>query len=150
MQNLLNFHQLTDDIATAGQPAKDQFAAIQRAGYSTVINLAMSNSSNAVPEEEAIVTELGMRYVHIPVPFDKPDIQHLRIFIAVMTALSGQKVFVHCALNMRVSAFLYQYLVQVRGVAPEQARSPILIGWLPNMEAEWQAIMSASAEDLNL
>jgi hypothetical protein len=37
-----------------------------------VINLAMPNSENAIPEEGYIVTARSMTYVHIPVPFDAP------------------------------------------------------------------------------
>jgi hypothetical protein len=52
-----------------------------------------------------------MRYVHIPVQFSAPTKKNLIEFFATMKVHEGQKVWVHCAANIRVSAFLGLYLV---------------------------------------
>ena len=72
LDGILNYFQITDHIGIAGQPSADQFPEIARANYTAVINLAMAESSNAVAEEGDIVTSLGMKYIHIPVPWDAP------------------------------------------------------------------------------
>lgn len=148
MEDILNFHQVSDRIGTSGQPTADQFSKIQVAGYSTIINLAMSDASNAVPEEEKLINALGMTYIHLPVPFDNPGINHLRAFLALMDALKPEKVFVHCALNLRVSAFMYQYLILREGRSAAHASSPYLQAWWPKMDARWRSIVQLQPHEI--
>ena len=148
MKDILNFYQATERIGTAGQPTAEQFKDIAEAGYKAVINIAMHDSDGAIPEEGNIVASLGMDYVHIPVPFDAPSAEHVRRFIGAMQVMGGDKVFVHCAMNMRVSVFLFKYLTLVEGKAPEDSESPILAGWRPNMDDTWQAILDLSVDDV--
>ncbi len=150
MNKILNFHQSTDRIATAGQPGAEQFAEIAAAGYTTVINLAMHDSDNAIPEEGNIVASLGMSYIHMPVPFDAPSAPHVKKFFRLMDALEGEKVFVHCALNARVSAFMYCYLTLKKGSSAAGATSPLLQQWLPQMDTNWRAIVSLTSAELGL
>ena len=148
MNNILNFYQLTDRIASAGQPVADQFSEIQKAGYAVVINLAMSDAMNAVPAEEKIVSSLGLTHIHIPVPFDDPNSSHVRAFFGVMDAFRNEKVFVHCALNLRVSAFLYLYLTIRCGLPPEEAATPFLREWRPKMDEKWQKIVNLTEQEI--
>ncbi|HSG91354.1 MAG TPA: protein tyrosine phosphatase family protein [Pseudomonadales bacterium] len=142
MDDITNFVQLADDIGTSGQPRRDQFAAIAAAGYSVVVNLALPTSDHAIPDEGAIVTGLGMRYVHIPVAFDAPAFADLRQFFGVMAAFAGERIWVHCVVNWRVSAFTYLYLRHVRGVDEARARSPVLDAWVPTMDAVWRTFLA--------
>ena len=41
---LLNFHQITPRIGTAGHPKAADFPAIAAAGYQVIINLAMHDA----------------------------------------------------------------------------------------------------------
>lgn len=125
-----------------------QFKTIAQAGFQVVINLAMPNSENAIPEEGNIVTAHKMTYVHIPVPFDAPDAGHLKQFINTMKAFADRKVWVHCVLNYRVSAFLYQYLRLAQGSAEVDARKIIFPTWQPN--DVWQRFMALTKEDVAL
>lgn len=149
MDQPLNYFQSTDRIATSGQPRRDQFAAIADEGYRAVINLAMANSDNAVADEGAVVAGLGMSYFHLPVPFDRPGAKHLRTFVGVMRALAGDKVWVHCAVNARVSAFMYHYLRWELGYDDERATSPLLRGWLQQMDPAWQAFLAIERGELD-
>ena len=148
MEGLFNFCQIAKNVGTAGQPTADQFSDIARSGYSTVVNLAMHDSDNAIPEEGNIVTSLGMTYIHMPVPFDAPTVNHVRKFFGIMDVLGNEKVFVHCAVNARVSAFMHQYLTLRKGVASAQASSPLLQKWLPEMDIHWRSIMELEASDI--
>lgn len=150
LDGILNYFRISDHIGIAGQPTADQFPEIARANYTAVIYLAMSDSTNAIPEEGDIVTSLGMKYFHIPVPWDAPTLDHLKQFFAVMDGLGEQRVFVHCVANYRASAFVHQYLVLREGVSPEQATSPILRKWLPDMDENWKPILAATARDLGI
>ncbi len=141
MDDILNFYPITERVGTAGQPTPAQFAQIAAAGYTAVINLAMPDSDNAIAQEGALVSSQGMDYIHLPVPFDAPGERHLRRFFGVMTALGDDKVFVHCALNMRVSVFMFKYLTLIEGVDEVQATSPLLGQWLPQMDPVWRRII---------
>ena len=110
VQDILNFVQLTDRVGTSGQPTPAQFADIAAAGYRAVVNLALPNSDNAIADEGGVVSALRLSYFHLPVLFDAPQLSELRTFIGLMRVLEDRPVWVHCAMNLRVSAFMYHYL----------------------------------------
>lgn len=132
IEELLNYLPISDTLGTAGQPTADQFIAIRAAGYEVVINLALLTSTNALPNEGALVTAQGMKYVHIPVVWESPERDDLERFFAVMDENRGRKVLVHCALNMRASCFVYLYRVLRLGVPDEVARRDVLAIWEPD------------------
>ena len=148
VRDILNFHEMTDNIAIGGQPTVGQLAQVADAGYSVVVNLAMHDSDNAIPEEGSVTASLGMSYVHIPVPSDAPTSTHVRKFFNVMDAFGGEKVFVHCTVSGRVSAFINRYMMLRMGASTEQATSPLLQRWLPAMEEPWTSIMKLELDDL--
>jgi protein tyrosine phosphatase (PTP) superfamily phosphohydrolase (DUF442 family) len=148
MEDIINFYQITENIGTGGQPTISQLTEIAEENYSVVVNLAMHDSDNAIPEEGDIVSSLGMKYIHIPVPFEAPTSNHLKKFFNVMDSFEEKKVFVHCAVNARVSAFMHQYLTLKKGVSSETASSPLLNQWLPTMDSNWKSIMELEIEEI--
>jgi protein tyrosine phosphatase (PTP) superfamily phosphohydrolase (DUF442 family) len=136
---ILNFLVISDTLGTAGQPARDEFAAIAAAGYEVVINLAMPDSSGALADEADLVAEHGMAYVHIPVVWERPTLADLARFFEEMEARRGARVFVHCAMNMRVSCFVYLFRVIHLGVAPEEAARAMARIWQPDQV--WRAFL---------
>jgi protein tyrosine phosphatase (PTP) superfamily phosphohydrolase (DUF442 family) len=142
LTEITNFIQLTEDVGTSGQPTAAQFEEIAAHGYAAVINLALPSSDHAIAQEGSIVTSLGMSYLHIPVRFEQPTVDALRIFIGFMQALEGRKVWVHCVVNARVSAFMYLYLKHVKGFEDHAARSPLLERWAPQMDDVWKAFLA--------
>ena len=145
---ILNYHQATDNIASSGQPTKAQFSEISAGGYAAIINLAMPDHEHSIANEGSIVTSLGMTYIHIPVPFDAPNEDHFEAFSAYMDALESRKVWVHCIVNARVSAFLFRYLQDNRGLSAAAAKTPILEQWLPQMDSIWNEFISHAPEQL--
>lgn len=142
LKAITNFVQLTDDLGTSGQPRREHFPWIAAAGYAAVINLALPDSDHAIADEGSVVTATGMSYFHIPVRFDAPTLTDLQTFIGVMRALEGRRVWVHCVVNARVSAFCYHYLRHVRHLDEAAARSPVLEQWEPRMDATWRAFLA--------
>lgn len=143
--DIVNFVQLDERIATSGQPAARDFEAIAAQGYGTVVNLALPTSDNALPDEGAIVTGLGMNYVHIPVQWDAPRPAQFRRFAGLMGQLEGEKTWVHCALNMRVSCFLYLYRRHELGWSEADARRHMDPIWNPRENPAWSAFMDEVA-----
>ena len=127
-------------LATAGQPTAEQFGEIAQAGFTTVINLALPTSTNALPDERAVVEAQGMTYYPIPVDWEYPTLRDFQQFASVLTQVAEQKVFVHCAMNMRVSAFVYVYR-RLRGVPRESAAADLAKIWQPN--ETWQNFINA-------
>ena len=148
IESIRNHIQVSENIASSGQPDVAEFRDIATAGYDVVVNLAMPDSDFAIPEEGNIVTAAGMAYIHIPVPFDAPTAEHLRQFIKVMQIYSDYKIWVHCALNYRVSAFLYQYQRMVNGLPHDEAKKVMLEAWQP--DEVWRAFMAMNDADMLL
>ena len=110
LEEVYNYLQIDERIATSGQPTEAQFRLMPEAGYLRVINLApQSVLENSLTTEPELLAELGIEYTHIPVDFQAPGEQEFARFVEVMAAVGDDKVWVHCAANMRVSAFMYRY-----------------------------------------
>ncbi len=150
LAGITNFVQLTPDVGTSGQPKREQFALIKEQGYAGVVNLALPTSDHAIADEGSVVTGLGMSYFHIPVEFSKPTVEDLRTFVGAMRALEGKKVWVHCVVNARVSAFMYLYLKHVRGVDDGAVRSPVLNRWAPTMDAVWKDFIALDRNQIGV
>jgi protein tyrosine phosphatase (PTP) superfamily phosphohydrolase (DUF442 family) len=148
LTHIKNFVQLTSSVGTAGQPRAEDFADIASAGYNAVINLAMADSEHALPNEGNLVAKLGMTYIHLPVNFQTPQVTDVAQFIRLMRGLDVDKVFVHCVLNLRVSAFMYHYLRLEKNYSDPDARSPILEKWAPHMDDVWAGLMCWQREDI--
>ena len=145
LEKIRNFVALDDRIGTAGQPRADQFASVADAGYELVINLAMPDHEDSIDQEGSLVSALGMTYIHIPVPFDAPNESHLSQFLDIMQANRDRKVFVHCIMNYRVSAFIYHYYQRVEGRSEADSRSPMFGRWEP--DAVWQSFIDGERID---
>ncbi len=127
-----NTHQVFDWLWTSGQLSEHDIAGLPALGIETVINLALPTSSNALPGEAELITVTGINYIHIPVVWEAPQLEDLSTFFAILDALNGKKVWVHCAKNMRVSSFIYLYRKLRMDQPEEQAIFPMNAVWIPN------------------
>ncbi|WP_343043944.1 protein tyrosine phosphatase family protein [Marichromatium bheemlicum] len=103
-----NTHQVFDWLWTSGQLSVADIAALPRLGVDTVINLAPPTAHNALLGEAEHITALGLSYIQIPVDWEQPQVSDYQTFSVLLRALQreGRRVWVHCARNMRVSAFV--------------------------------------------
>ena len=139
LAEIINVLQISDKLATAGQPNIKQFRAVADAGYETVINLALPTSEGAIAHEAQLVQSLGMEYIAIPVIWENPTTADLDKFLQAMEKRTSQKIFVHCAKNMRVSAFVYLYRRLHLNCNNEQAIADLHKIWQPN--ENWQSFI---------
>jgi len=110
VEHIYNYRAVDNMLSTSGQPTEAQLASVAHEGFEVVVNLALHHDPRySLRDECSLVRSLGMEYIHIPVAFDDPTEADLLSFIDVMTKHKGQKLLVHCAANMRVSAFLGLY-----------------------------------------
>jgi len=130
--DIKNFVQVSDAIATGGQPSESQLEEVAVAGYQVVINLGLLDPKYCLRDEAGWVAGLGMEYVHIPVVFTEPRVSDFRRFVDVMDSHRDHRIFVHCALNWRVSAFLALYGERHLGWPRARADCHLRIFWEPN------------------
>jgi uncharacterized protein (TIGR01244 family) len=132
LEEITNFYAVTDSLGTSGMPRRDQIADIAAAGYRVVINLAMDEPPAQLAGEAELVRSYGMEYVHIPVAWQDPQPADVQRFFQIMDADQDRRVFVHCVMNYRVSAFVYLYRILRQGVLPEHALHDLNHIWRPD------------------
>jgi protein tyrosine phosphatase (PTP) superfamily phosphohydrolase (DUF442 family) len=132
LSEIYSFRAIGERLGTAGQPTEAQFRTVRETGFEVVINLALPTSDNALAHEGSIVTGLGMSYVHIPVDFEAPTTADFRAFCRVIAAFEGRRVFVHCAANKRVSAFVFLHRVLYGRVGMADAERDLHAIWQPD------------------
>lgn len=128
----VNTHQVFDWLWTSGQLSEADIGRLPELGIEVVINLATPASSNALPGEAEMVAREGISYCQIPVEWENPLLEQLEQFFLLMNAFEGRNLWVHCALNMRVSAFVYLYRRLVRDENESAASWPMCEVWDPN------------------
>ena len=111
MKKILNYIKVSDTISTSGQLSKKQFRQIAKEGFEVVINLGLNTHPEALKDEDKIVSKNGMIYFHIPISWEEPEIDRLKLFLILLETLQkeNKKVFIHCIKNYRVSVFIYRY-----------------------------------------
>jgi protein tyrosine phosphatase (PTP) superfamily phosphohydrolase (DUF442 family) len=129
-----HFIPISPYIATSGQPTEAEILEIAMQGYTIVINLALPTSSFALINEKDTVESTGMRYISIPVAFENPTKSDLLQFFAALENHKTEKIWVHCVVNMRVSAFVYLWRVLRQGVSPDDAEIELHDAWVPEKE----------------
>lgn len=136
ISGIYNFRAVDGRLATSGQPSEAELAAVARAGFEVVVNLALHDDPRySLADEAATVAALGMEYLHIPVRFDAPRAEDLALFFAAMEKYRGRKIWLHCAANKRVSAFLGLYRMLRLGYAEPEAFALMRDIWEP--DAVW-------------
>ena len=140
LEEIRGYLKLDDRLATSGMPKPEHFAAMRAAGFEAVINLALPTSDHAMPNEGELVSAQGMTYVHIPVKFDAPQPGDFEQFSHVMDIFGGRPVFVHCAANMRVSAFVFLHRLRHGSVGRADAERDLRRIWEP--DGVWRAFIN--------
>src|SRR5689334_325527 len=118
------FVSVGDDMFIAGQPTEKALRDLKAKGVTTVVNLRMPEEMAKVGfDEAALLKELGMKYVHIPMrgtatnPYGP---KQLDAFVAALGAADG-KVLLHCTVAWRASHLWAAYLIRERHVPVETA-----------------------------
>ena len=123
------WQRLSDRITTSGRLQESDLARLAAIGVRHVINLALADHPEALPDAEGAMAAAGLDYTHIPVPFDAPSEEHYRAFKSALEA-SDAPVHVHCIMNWRVSAFFYRYHRE-QGMDEPEARALMTRIWSP-------------------
>ncbi len=145
VSEILNYRQYTPLFSSAGQPTREQIPLIKEAGYERVIYIAFNNGQTAIPEEDQLVKDLGMDYLHIAVDFNNPTIRDFNAFADAMQREPETKTLLHCQVNARATAFSFLYRVIYQDVDVAEAKADMNTVWQPN--AVWRDFIFAVLEE---
>ena len=113
------FASVGSDLFIGGQPTEKALRDLKAKGVTTVINLRMPEEMKQIGfDEAALLKELGMNYVHIPMrgsaenPYGPKQLDQFAAAIAAADA----KVLLHCTVAWRASHIWAAYLIRDRGV----------------------------------
>ncbi|WEK45748.1 MAG: protein tyrosine phosphatase family protein [Candidatus Andeanibacterium colombiense] len=143
--DIRGWQRLSPGVTTSGRIEDKDVARLAELGVAHVINLALDDHPDALADEGAKLTERGIVYTHIPVPFEAPEEAHYAAFVEALEG-GGAPVHVHCIANWRVSAFFYRYNLE-RGMAEPEARALMERQWSPGAHdhpaaPKWAALIN--------
>lgn len=145
LSTITNYREYSPDLASSGQPLAMQFEMLKENGFERIVYLAFTNSGKAIPNEDVIVKELGMDYVHVPVIWESPTKSDFYAFADIMRRDSSKKTLVHCQVNYRASAFSFLYRVLYQDVPVKQAKRDLDKVWQP--DDTWRELIFAILEE---
>ena len=133
LKKIFNYYKVPDLFETSGQPNNKQLISIANGGYEAVINLAPNTTiEGRIINEKGILKSNNITYIHIPVDFNNPLDEDFNKFVAALEQNKHKKIWVHCAANMRVSAFVFKYRRDVLGLSPKDIEEDLEAIWVPN------------------
>ena len=114
-----------DDIFVAGQPTEKALRDLAAQGVTTVVNLRTPEemTRSVKFDEPALVSQLGLKYVYLPVRGGAPYPYAPETVTKFSQAVreSKGKVLLHCTVGWRASHLWAAYLIAERGVPVEDA-----------------------------
>jgi protein tyrosine phosphatase (PTP) superfamily phosphohydrolase (DUF442 family) len=110
ISGVANACQILPTVITGGQPNAEQLRALQDAGGGIVLDLRDPMEPRPV-DESAMVRELGMEYVNVPVRAGSLDDAALARILDVLRGAGDRTVFVHCGSGNRVGGALIPYFI---------------------------------------
>lgn len=122
---------IDEKLCSSAQPSVEALSQLGESGVQHVINLALPSSDNAVANEAALLTAQNINYVQIPVLWESPTAAQFTLFSQVLWAMRDGNVLVHCACNMRASAFVFLYRVLHEAVTLHEAALSMHLIWRP-------------------
>jgi len=129
----MNFHRINSRLATAGHLLDDGAVELANQGVTLVINL---RDDPPVHEKEQFEAA-GIRWVNVPVVWQKPERADLDSFAELMAANENESILVQCQANYRASSMTYLYRVTRLGVSESEARKDLDAVWTPS--GTWRA-----------
>ena len=127
-----NFRQYTPVFASAGQPSREQLRSLWAEDFERIVYLAFSTNPGAITDEDKLVKDLEMDYLHIPVDFNDPQADEFQVFADYLQRAPNKKTLLHCQVNFRATAFSFLYRVIYQGVSVQQAKADMNTVWQPD------------------
>ncbi len=109
-------------VIVMGQPTREQLEAFAQDGGRTVINLRTAGEVEGLGfDEAALVDELGLRYVWMPMGGSQLDLGRVRAFGSALGVDDGSPVLLHCKSGGRASGMWAAHLAVNQGLDDRSA-----------------------------
>jgi protein tyrosine phosphatase (PTP) superfamily phosphohydrolase (DUF442 family) len=137
VSTVANACQILPGVITGGQPTGEQLRAFKAAGGEVVLDLRDPMESRTV-DEPALVRELELTYVNVPVRAGLVDDATMVRILSVLRESAGQTVFFHCGSGNRVGGALIPHLILDHGMEEQDAVDQAMRVGLRSLEMmEW-------------
>jgi protein tyrosine phosphatase (PTP) superfamily phosphohydrolase (DUF442 family) len=137
VNGVANACQILPNVISGGQPTAAQLKALAEAGGSIVLDVRDPMEPRPV-DEAALVRELGMEYVNIPVRAGSLDDATIQRILTVLREAGDRTVFFHCGSGGRVGGALIPYFILDMGMEEQDAVDQAMRVGLRNAEyMEW-------------
>jgi uncharacterized protein (TIGR01244 family) len=112
-----------DQVVSGGQPTEDNLKQAKDQGVKVVVNLRTEGEKAEFDFEEKAATDLGMKYVNIPINGKTGDglTEENAKKLGEILAAADKPVLLHCASGQRVGALLTLKAFYVDKATPEAA-----------------------------
>ncbi|MGH7509796.1 MAG: hypothetical protein ACREMZ_10030 [Gemmatimonadales bacterium] len=120
LSGVANACQILPGVITGGQPTAQQLEALKEAGGGIVLDIRDPMEARPV-DEAALVQQLGMEYVNVPVRPGALDDSTLERILAVLRGAGGRTTFFHCGSGNRVGGALIPYFILDEGMEEQDA-----------------------------
>ena len=127
-----NVVPISPRLVTSGQPGEKSLASLREEGFTSVIYLVPTTAQDAIPREPAILREQGIAFEKVPIHWQQPTSADYAAFATAMKRATGDKVLVHCQINLQASSMTFLYRVIALGEAPDKAYESVAAVWSPN------------------
>jgi protein tyrosine phosphatase (PTP) superfamily phosphohydrolase (DUF442 family) len=144
LESIRDYVRIHDALSTSGLPEKGDFAVMGENGYEFVISICTLRDEEILENEDRLVEEAGMKYIHFPVDRERPSMRDYELLRDQLNMLMDRKVWLHCTRNRRVSALIYLYNVLERGMDSSAARFRLETIWKPG--EEWERMIAQTLE----
>ena len=139
---------ISPTLVTSGQPSASALADLKAQGFDAVIYLAPANVSDAVRDEQLIVTRQGLAFINLPISFENPTEVDFDLFSSLLQGLGTRKALVHCQVNMRASSMVFLYRVIVQKEDPRIAYEAVSGVWVPH--GPWRRLIETQLRKHNV
>ena len=111
-----------EQLVIGGQPTAAVLREAADAGFEVVVNFRPAEEADPGYDEAALVAELGLTYLEVPVPQqDGLTEENVRLLDAVLQQVGAQQALLHCSTGNRVGALFALHAARYRGMDTEAA-----------------------------
>lgn len=132
LDQIINYIEYDAFYSSSGQVTEDDLEKLKEAGFNRIIYIAFNDPKRALLNEDKLVMGLGMKYFHIPVEWNNPELTDFMTFAAIMQVQPKKRTLLHCQVNYRASVFSFLYRVIYNKENMATAKLDMERIWKPN------------------
>lgn len=138
---LPNLQKPSPNLITGGAPDEATLRAAADAGIHYVFDLRPESEWSF--DEPALVLQLGMRFLHLPIAGGQDlTLDNTRAFDSMLTEIGDQPTLLHCASGNRVGALFALRAAWLKQLPQEEALAIGRAHGLTRMEGPVQALLA--------